>query len=550
MGSNAGGSAPRSQLVEDLRLGRFVPRSLADLAGHVVEFACDPFGSRYLLQNLDVCSDVERDVIFAEVFAAGLSLCSDSCGAYVVMRFFEIGTMEQRLKLVGCLHEQVLNLSLQAAGCRVVQKALETMPQEAKQAVARELDGHLMKCVQDQHGNHVVQAVIVHVKGDGLAWLLHSFEGNIVRLSTHPYGCRIVQRLLEHCTEPQAAAVLTEVLASAGELLRDSYGNYVIQHVMEHGKPEHRSVVLSHVLGKVLVLSLHKFASNVVERCLEFCSASEKKAIVDEILNPTIAVLRAMNGALPDETSSQLTPLQVLIRDQFGNYVAQRVREDARRIGERVRERERLRRVCVREEGRAVPLIPLSRFTLPSPPAPLNPQPHSSLSSSRRFSTLPTTRSVRLPSRSSSLTRPSCVGTRTASTSSRASRRWSRPGLSSPSGPHWRRGTHPAAARVPARVPARGSLASALAPSAWLGERAVSPRPSASRPLADSASGASPPLPAPPSAGGPPAPAAVRWASRSNGFARSCLSASAVRAHFLRFQSAPHCAMRGPPSST
>lgn len=41
-------------------------------------------------------------------------------------------------------------------GCRVIQKALESIPAEQQQEVVRELDGHVLKCVKDQNGNHVV----------------------------------------------------------------------------------------------------------------------------------------------------------------------------------------------------------------------------------------------------------------------------------------------------------------------------------------------------------------------------------------------------------
>lgn len=46
-------------------------------------------------------------------------------------------------------------------GCRVIQKALESIPAEQQQDVVRELDGHVLKCVKDQNGNHVVS--IVHI---------------------------------------------------------------------------------------------------------------------------------------------------------------------------------------------------------------------------------------------------------------------------------------------------------------------------------------------------------------------------------------------------
>ncbi len=50
------------------------------------------------------------------------------------------------------VYMQVLQLSLQMYGCRVVQKALEVLPVDAQCAMLAELDGNVMRCVRDQVG--------------------------------------------------------------------------------------------------------------------------------------------------------------------------------------------------------------------------------------------------------------------------------------------------------------------------------------------------------------------------------------------------------------
>lgn len=46
------------------------------------------------------------------------------------------------------LKGQVLNLSLQMFGCRVVQKAIDVAHPETQQLVLAELHGHVLQCVQ------------------------------------------------------------------------------------------------------------------------------------------------------------------------------------------------------------------------------------------------------------------------------------------------------------------------------------------------------------------------------------------------------------------
>jgi hypothetical protein len=56
-------------------------------------------------------------------------------------------------------------MSLHPYGCRVVQAALQGLPGEHKVALARELEGHIMKVLESQHGNHVVQRIVETVSG-------------------------------------------------------------------------------------------------------------------------------------------------------------------------------------------------------------------------------------------------------------------------------------------------------------------------------------------------------------------------------------------------
>ena len=74
-----------------------------------------------------------------------------------------------------------------------------------------------------------------------------------------------------------------------------------------------RDALLQRLRGHMVALSMHKFASNVVEKGLEFGSEEQRDVIVCEILAETT------------EGSGFAAHLQDMIRDQFGNYVVQKV---------------------------------------------------------------------------------------------------------------------------------------------------------------------------------------------------------------------------------
>ncbi|XP_058612223.1 pumilio homolog 2 isoform X6 [Onychostoma macrolepis] len=326
----------RSRLLEDFRNNRFPNLQLRDLPGHMVEFSQDQHGSRFIQQKLERATPAERQMVFGEILQAAYQLMTDVFGNYVIQKFFEFGSVDQKLALATRIRGHVLPLALQMYGCRVIQKALESISsdQQVISDIVRELDGHVLKCVKDQNGNHVVQKCIECVQPQALQFIIDAFQGQVFVLSTHPYGCRVIQRILEHCTQEQTLPILEELhqhseqlgqkyqgvslemtpktyyTVSSDALFKDQYGNYVIQHVLEHGRPEDKSKIVAEVRGKVLALSQHKFASNVVEKCVIHSSRAERALLIDEVCC---------------QKDGPHSALYTMMKDQYANYVVQRM---------------------------------------------------------------------------------------------------------------------------------------------------------------------------------------------------------------------------------
>ncbi|XP_021034440.1 pumilio homolog 2 isoform X2 [Mus caroli] len=300
----------RSRLLEDFRNNRFPNLQLRDLIGHIVEFSQDQHGSRFIQQKLERATPAERQMVFNEILQAAYQLMTDVFGNYVIQKFFEFGSLDQKLALATRIRGHVLPLALQMYGCRVIQKALESISSDQQSEMVKELDGHVLKCVKDQNGNHVVQKCIECVQPQALQFIIDAFKGQVFVLSTHPYGCRVIQRILEHCTAEQTSPILEELHQHTEQLVQDQYGNYVIQHVLEHGRPEDKSKIVSEIRGKVLALSQHKFASNVVEKCVTHASRAERALLIDEVCC---------------QNDGPHSALYTMMKDQYANYVVQKM---------------------------------------------------------------------------------------------------------------------------------------------------------------------------------------------------------------------------------
>ncbi|KAI8539989.1 hypothetical protein RHMOL_Rhmol09G0225700 [Rhododendron molle] len=292
-----------SSLLDEFKSNKTKFFELSEISGHVVEFSADQYGSRFIQQKLETATSDEKNMVFHEIMPQALSLMTDVFGNYVIQKIRDLAD-----QLTG----HVLTLSLQMYGCRVIQKAIEVVDLDQKTAMVAELDGNVLRCVRDQNGNHVIQKCIECIPEEAIQFIISVFYDQVVTLSTHPYGCRVIQRVLEHCSDPKTQQiVMDEVLQSVCMLAQDQYGNYVVQHVLEHGKPHERSCIINKLIGQIVQMSQQKFASNVVEKCLAFGTPEERNILVNEMLGST------------DENE----PLQVMMKDQFANYVVQKLLE-------------------------------------------------------------------------------------------------------------------------------------------------------------------------------------------------------------------------------
>uniref|UniRef100_A0A672HXQ2 Pumilio homolog 1 n=1 Tax=Salarias fasciatus TaxID=181472 RepID=A0A672HXQ2_SALFA len=303
----------RSRLLEDFRNNRYPNLQLRDIAGHIMEFSQDQHGSRFIQLKLERASSAERQLVFSEILQAAYQLMVDVFGNYVIQKFFEFGSLDQKLALAERIRGHVLSLALQMYGCRVIQKALEFIPSDQQSEMVRELDGHVLKCVKDQNGNHVVQKCIECVQPHALHFIIDAFKGQVFALSTHPYGCRVIQRILEHCLPEQTLPILEELHQHTEQLVQYSsrfLQPAVFDHVLEHGRAEDKSKIVAEIRGNVLGLSQHKFASNVVEKCVTHASRAERAVLIDEVCSLT---------------EGPHSALYTMMKDQYANYVVQKM---------------------------------------------------------------------------------------------------------------------------------------------------------------------------------------------------------------------------------
>ncbi|CAK9013811.1 unnamed protein product [Durusdinium trenchii] len=285
--------------------------SFQEVLPHLLEFAQDQHGSRFLQGKLDEASPEERQQAFSVICADdanpdAVSLAKDVSGNFVVQKLFDIGTQEQKKKLAEKLQPEVASLSKDNYGCRVVQKAIGAVSKDLQVMLASSLQSNVTDCITNMHGNHVVQKCIEQMPPDSVSFIIHAVQSDTAALASHIYGCRVIQRLLEHCASGQLTEMLDRILSNIEVLSKNQFGNYVVQHMLEHGRIQDKERII-----------------DVVEKCFEASTIGEH---AKELEGKRAQLVDAVLGQPGDVNS----PLCEMMTHRYGNYVVQRLMEHSR----------------------------------------------------------------------------------------------------------------------------------------------------------------------------------------------------------------------------
>jgi hypothetical protein len=288
---------------------------------NIVDVSRDQAGSRYVQQLLDsrCLSPNEIHHIFIQVLPNIRQLALDQFANYVIQKIMEDVPEASLASVYDQLSGEFFKYSTHMYGCRVVQRVIETATPSRLFSITEELKNHVIECVEDQNGNHVIQKLIERLPIDeaqsgAIRSLVAQFIGHVPRMAMHCYGCRVVQRLVEKLKPLKDCLqiLISEILANLWQLSQDQYGNYVIQHVLVHGNQTHRSVVVQVIASHIIEFSCHKYASNIAEKAL-LCS--------NDRVSRDVIIAAVIGSGGPE------SPLFVLMKDRFANYVIQRCLE-------------------------------------------------------------------------------------------------------------------------------------------------------------------------------------------------------------------------------
>jgi len=306
------------------------------MIGRIVKIAKDRDGSKFIQRRLQIADTYEMQIAFDEALDDIEQLWNDVYGNYILQRFLELGTNDMRHRLGRKIVESgVFTLSTKVYGCRLIQKALDTLDRQDVVSIVASVKGKVWLLVHDHNGNHVIQKSVTKINEfcqqsqskeecaansllfDSLDIIISEVTTNIKDLAVHPYGCRVVQRLIEHCTGAQKTQVLDSILEEGlpSMLINHEYGNYVVQRMLAFGRTSDRVAIFDTITTNVLNLSKQKHSSNVVEMMLTYGDVEQRCQVIEEILN----------GYCVDQHGVNRSAAVSMAGDAYANYVMKTV---------------------------------------------------------------------------------------------------------------------------------------------------------------------------------------------------------------------------------
>jgi len=189
--------------------------------------------------------------------------------------------------VTGALEElrgSVPHLSLDVAGCRVVQEALRVAEPSAAASLASELRGKVWQTIDSPYGNYVVQKMIELLPASLVSFIAEELRGYGVEVARHRFGCRALCRLLEHAgSVATTVALVDEALPFLADLCADEYGHHVVECMLEHGSETQVAAVADGILSNLPRFAFDRHATYVVKAVLARGSLGASRKIAEAL---------------------------------------------------------------------------------------------------------------------------------------------------------------------------------------------------------------------------------------------------------------------------
>lgn len=292
------------------------------------EIAKDPKNHRMLKQYFPFRNTAQRKALYLTVLKDSVffDLTKHPYGNLFIQKLVSESTELERDSIMNLMSGHTVEISYDEFGSRVVQKLFSCGEKKIRDVLLREIGKDLCGLAMNKWGRSVLIRIINSEEFTEHLFImkcLMASKDTLKEVILNRNGCHTVQYIFKKFEDEVrkgsselAEAILDKfadaILVNCDNFTGHQYANFIIQGILKsevlHLK---RNIIVRSLLQNLLSLSQEKYASHVVETALKVAPPRLLRAMFEEIFD----------GYQADEKGRDA--LDVLIFDQFGNYVVQ-----------------------------------------------------------------------------------------------------------------------------------------------------------------------------------------------------------------------------------
>ena len=305
--NNANNKKIKSKNVKE---SKYSNMSLMEIINKLDAMAKKQQGCRFLenlIKTNENSHEIINNIFYPKLYWTKLlQLCIDLFGNYFVQTMIPKLNYQNLVSFTNLVNENLLKLSLNAYGTRVVQALIENIKDNKYNLLTTFtsfLSKIMNKLINDLNGSFVLMHYAEEIKDNEIIY--NFLNNNILDICRKTYSCSALQKFIDLGSNIQKIKLITNIVNNTNYIIGSQCGLYVFQFIMNKRIYQINDIILHKIINNVIKFSKQKYSSNVIEKCLETCSPESVNKLI-EIFNNDMVI-------------------RDLIKDIFGNYVIQKL---------------------------------------------------------------------------------------------------------------------------------------------------------------------------------------------------------------------------------